>query len=121
MVEASKNPSIGFRAIEFSRRDRIERLVPDRICRVLTMLGEERMSEETVNVRYMVDDVEAAIAWYTRHLGFTLLSNHAPAFADVQRGPLRFVAQRAAEFGRATHARRRTASARRLEPHPSDR
>jgi catechol 2,3-dioxygenase-like lactoylglutathione lyase family enzyme len=28
----------------------------------------------TVNVRYIVDDVEAAIAWYTKHLGFTLLS-----------------------------------------------
>lgn len=46
------------------------------------------MSEATVNVRYMVDDVESAIAWYTSHLGFSLLSNHAPAFADVQRGAL---------------------------------
>jgi catechol 2,3-dioxygenase-like lactoylglutathione lyase family enzyme len=46
------------------------------------------MSEETVNVRYMVDDVDAAIAWYTAHLGFLLLSNHAPAFADVRRGAL---------------------------------
>ena len=44
---------------------------------------------ETVNVRYMVDDVEAAIAWYTTHLGFSLLSSYAPAFADVQRGALR--------------------------------
>lgn len=46
---------------------------------------------ETVNVRYMVDDVEAAIAWYTTHLGFSVLSNHAPAFADVQRGALRLL------------------------------
>ncbi|MBD9373608.1 VOC family protein [Rhizobium sp. ARZ01] len=46
---------------------------------------------ETVNVRYMVDDVEAAIAWYTSHLGFKILSNHAPAFADVQRGALRLL------------------------------
>ena len=46
---------------------------------------------ETVNVRYMVDDVEAAIAWYTGNLGFTLLSNHAPPFADVQRGALRLL------------------------------
>jgi len=44
-----------------------------------------------VNVRYMVDDVEAAIAWYTKHLGFTLLSNHAPAFADVARESLRLL------------------------------
>ncbi|MDR6757941.1 catechol 2,3-dioxygenase-like lactoylglutathione lyase family enzyme [Mycoplana sp. BE70] len=49
------------------------------------------MSETTVNVRYMVDDVEAAIAWYTAHLGFSLLSNHAPAFADVRRGALRLL------------------------------
>jgi catechol 2,3-dioxygenase-like lactoylglutathione lyase family enzyme len=49
------------------------------------------MASETVNVRYMVDDVEAAIAWYTRHLGFELLSNRAPAFADVKRGALRLL------------------------------
>ncbi|MCZ4093811.1 VOC family protein [Sinorhizobium psoraleae] len=49
------------------------------------------MSETTVNVRYMVDNVEAAIAWYTKHLGFSLLSNHAPAFADVKRGALRLL------------------------------
>jgi catechol 2,3-dioxygenase-like lactoylglutathione lyase family enzyme len=45
----------------------------------------------TVNVRYMVDDVEAAVAWYTKHLGFTLLSNAAPAFADVALGSLRLL------------------------------
>ena len=44
----------------------------------------------TVNVRYMVDDVEAA-AFYTTHLGFTLLSNAAPAFADVTLGSLRLL------------------------------
>ncbi|MCO5962094.1 VOC family protein [Sinorhizobium meliloti] len=49
------------------------------------------MSETTVNVRYMVDDVEAAVEWYTKHLGFSLLSNHAPAFADVRRGALRLL------------------------------
>ena len=49
------------------------------------------MPEARVNVRYMVDDVEAAVAWYTGHLGFTLLSNAAPAFADVSRGPLRLL------------------------------
>ena len=45
----------------------------------------------TVNVRYIVDDVESAVAWYTEHLGFTLLSNHAPAFADVALGSLRLL------------------------------
>ena len=49
------------------------------------------MPTETVNVRYIVDDVEAAVAWYTRHLGFELLSKHAPAFADVTRGSLRLL------------------------------
>jgi catechol 2,3-dioxygenase-like lactoylglutathione lyase family enzyme len=49
------------------------------------------MSDETVNVRYMVDDVEAAIDFYTRQFGFSLISSAAPAFADVRRGPLRLL------------------------------
>jgi catechol 2,3-dioxygenase-like lactoylglutathione lyase family enzyme len=49
------------------------------------------VNEETVNVRYMVDDVDAAIDFYTNHFGFTLQSNHAPAFADVIRGNLRLL------------------------------
>jgi catechol 2,3-dioxygenase-like lactoylglutathione lyase family enzyme len=49
------------------------------------------MSEDTVNVRYMVDDVEAAVEWYTEQLGFSLLTNYAPAFADVKRGSLRLL------------------------------
>jgi catechol 2,3-dioxygenase-like lactoylglutathione lyase family enzyme len=49
------------------------------------------MASETVNVRYMVHDVELAVAWYTGHLGFTLLSKHAPAFADITRGSLRLL------------------------------
>jgi catechol 2,3-dioxygenase-like lactoylglutathione lyase family enzyme len=47
--------------------------------------------EEMVNVRYMVDDVQAAIDYYTGTLGFTLRSNAAPAFADVTRGSLRLL------------------------------
>jgi catechol 2,3-dioxygenase-like lactoylglutathione lyase family enzyme len=45
----------------------------------------------TVNVRYMVSDVDAAIEFYTTHFGFTLLSNASPAFADVQLGDLRLL------------------------------
>jgi catechol 2,3-dioxygenase-like lactoylglutathione lyase family enzyme len=45
----------------------------------------------TVHVRYLVDDVEASIAFYAEHFGFTLLSNQAPAFADVQLGELRLL------------------------------
>ncbi len=44
-----------------------------------------------VNVRYMVDDVDAAIEFYTTHLGFTVRSSAAPAFADVVRGGLRLL------------------------------
>ncbi len=44
-----------------------------------------------VNVRYMVDDVDAAIDFYTQHLGFTLRMSAAPAFADVIRGQLRLL------------------------------
>jgi len=47
--------------------------------------------EDTVNVRYMVDDVEAAVAFYTTYFGFTLLSSFPPAFADVVRGELRLL------------------------------
>ena len=45
----------------------------------------------TVNVRYMVDDVEAAVAFYTTHLHFTVISKTLPAFADVARGDLRLL------------------------------
>jgi catechol 2,3-dioxygenase-like lactoylglutathione lyase family enzyme len=49
------------------------------------------MTDDLVNVRYLVDDVEAAIAFYTTHFGFTVLSSAAPAFADVVRGNLRLL------------------------------
>jgi catechol 2,3-dioxygenase-like lactoylglutathione lyase family enzyme len=49
------------------------------------------MSDQIVNFRYMVNDVDAAVAWYTKHLGFKLLTNAAPAFADVTRGSLRLL------------------------------
>ena len=49
------------------------------------------MPDELVNVRYMVDDVDDAVSFYTTHFGFTVRSNHAPAFADVVRGRLRLL------------------------------
>ena len=49
------------------------------------------MPEEFVNVRYMVDDVERAVAFYTDHFDFTLRMSAAPAFADVVRGHLRLL------------------------------
>jgi catechol 2,3-dioxygenase-like lactoylglutathione lyase family enzyme len=44
-----------------------------------------------VNVRYMVDDVERAIDFYTELFGFTVGRNAVPAFADVTRGNLRLL------------------------------
>jgi catechol 2,3-dioxygenase-like lactoylglutathione lyase family enzyme len=46
---------------------------------------------EAVHVRYIVDDVDASIAFYTTHLGFELLWSEAPAVAAVQRGNLRLL------------------------------
>ena len=46
---------------------------------------------EMVSVRYMVDDVKAAVDFYTTFLDFKVLTNFAPAFADVARGPLRLL------------------------------
>ena len=47
--------------------------------------------DEIVSVRYMVDDVEQSVAFYTELLGFEVLTNFPPAFADVQRGNLRLL------------------------------
>ena len=49
------------------------------------------MADELVSVRYLVDDVDAALAFYTTHLGFTELTDFSPAFADVVRGNLRLL------------------------------
>jgi catechol 2,3-dioxygenase-like lactoylglutathione lyase family enzyme len=45
----------------------------------------------TVQVRYIVHDVDAAIAFYTAQLGFELVMHPAPAFAMLTRGDLRLV------------------------------
>jgi catechol 2,3-dioxygenase-like lactoylglutathione lyase family enzyme len=47
--------------------------------------------DEMVNVRYLVDDVDESIAFYTKHLGFEVRTSFAPAFADVTRGNLRLL------------------------------
>ena len=46
---------------------------------------------QMVNIRYMVDDVQASIDFYTEHLGFEVRTSAAPAFADVTRGKLRLL------------------------------
>jgi catechol 2,3-dioxygenase-like lactoylglutathione lyase family enzyme len=47
--------------------------------------------EQVASVRYIVDDVQAALDFYTGHLGFTAHIQAPPAFADVTRGPLRLL------------------------------
>jgi catechol 2,3-dioxygenase-like lactoylglutathione lyase family enzyme len=60
-------------------------------------------SEQHASVRYLVDDVQTAVDFYTTHLGFTLNTSAAPAFADVLRGPLRLLLSGPASSGaRAT-------------------
>ena len=50
-----------------------------------------KASDQSASVRYIVDDVQAAIDFYTTHLGFTVNMSAAPAFADVARGQLRLL------------------------------
>jgi catechol 2,3-dioxygenase-like lactoylglutathione lyase family enzyme len=47
--------------------------------------------DDTVNVRYMVDDVAGAVDFYTTHFGFQTQTTALPAFADVTRGNLRLL------------------------------
>jgi len=47
--------------------------------------------DQMVNVRYMVDDVQASIDFYTKHFGFKVRTSFPPAFADVTRGNLRLL------------------------------
>jgi catechol 2,3-dioxygenase-like lactoylglutathione lyase family enzyme len=59
--------------------------------------------DQYASVRYLVDDVQAAIDFYTTHLGFTVSTSAAPAFADAVRGPLRLLLSGPASSGaRAT-------------------
>ena len=75
------------------------------------------MATETplASVRYVVDDVEAAVEFYTAHLGFTLRHSAGSAFADVVRGPLRLLLSGAASSGaRATPDDHATAGRNRI-------
>lgn len=69
------------------------------------------ITDSTVHVRYMVDDVQDAIDFYTTHLGFTLNFSALPAFADVTRGNLRLLLS-----GPASSAGRPMPDGRKPEP-----
>jgi catechol 2,3-dioxygenase-like lactoylglutathione lyase family enzyme len=60
------------------------------------------MAEDLVSVRYIVSDVEQAVAYYTTHLGFTERMSVLPAFADVVRGRLRLLLSGSASSGGRT-------------------
>jgi catechol 2,3-dioxygenase-like lactoylglutathione lyase family enzyme len=61
---------------------------------------EVRMPASTVGVRYMIDDVADAVAFYTTHLGFTLEQDAAPAFAAVSRDGVRLLLSGPTSSGR---------------------
>ena len=65
----------------------------------------------TVRVRYMIDDVSAAIAFYTTHLGFTLDMDAAPAFAAVSRDGVQLLLS-----GKTSSGRRPMPDGRETEP-----
>ena len=69
------------------------------------------MNETQVNLRYMVDDVPAAVDWYVAHFGFSPVPPASPAFAAVQRGALRLLLS-----GPASSAGRAMPDGRQPEP-----
>jgi catechol 2,3-dioxygenase-like lactoylglutathione lyase family enzyme len=72
-------------------------------------------SDQYASVRYVVDDVQAAVDFYTTHLGFAVNMSASPAFADVVRGPLRLLLSGPASSGaRATPDDARTAGRNRI-------
>jgi catechol 2,3-dioxygenase-like lactoylglutathione lyase family enzyme len=54
---------------------------------------------EYASIRYIVADVTTSFDFYTKHLGFTELTNFAPAFADIARGSLRLLLSGPASSG----------------------
>jgi catechol 2,3-dioxygenase-like lactoylglutathione lyase family enzyme len=71
---------------------------------------------DMARVRYLVDDVQAAVDFYTAHLGFTVDMNAAPAIAQVTRGPMRLLLSGPTTSGaRATPDELKTAGRNRIE------
>jgi catechol 2,3-dioxygenase-like lactoylglutathione lyase family enzyme len=62
------------------------------------------MSDEFVSVRYIVDDVAAAVEFYTRHLAFETVMHPAPGFAMLSRGALRLALNAPGGGGGGGHA-----------------
>jgi len=81
------------------RNDRAQRPPPKEVRMTATTFN-ANTTTSTVGVRYMIDDVADAIAFYTTHLGFTLQHDAAPAFAAVSRDGVRLLLSGPASSGR---------------------
>jgi predicted enzyme related to lactoylglutathione lyase len=60
----------------------------------------EDKSVSTISIRYMIDDVPAAVKFYTTHLGFALDLDASPAFASVSRDGVRLLLSGKSSSGR---------------------
>ena len=73
----------------------------------------------TVSVRYVTDDVDAAVAFYVERLGFNVEMRPGPGFAVLSRGNLRLLLNRPGAGGAGQpNVRRPPSRARGLESYP---
>ena len=72
----------------------------DKATQIMNQSAMSETNSNPVSVRYMIDDVEAALAFYTKHLDFRVEINASPAFASVVRGNLRLLLSGAKSSGR---------------------
>src|SRR6266536_186053 len=86
--QSSRGPSAGPRRIS---RDGEGVGDPSPLPAAARDTPEVRSAMSTVNIRYLVDDVSASVAFYTTHLGFAVDTDAAPAFASVTRESLRLL------------------------------
>src|SRR5215218_8061770 len=72
----------------------------DKATQIMNQSAMSETNSNPVSVRYMIDDVEAALAFYTKHFDFRVEINASPAFASVVRGNLRLLLSGAKSSGR---------------------
>lgn len=72
----------------------------DEVTEIMNQSAMSETNSNPVSVRYMIDDVEAALAFYTKHFDFRVEMNATPAFASVVRGNLRLLLSGAKSSGR---------------------
>jgi catechol 2,3-dioxygenase-like lactoylglutathione lyase family enzyme len=89
MQERPHRPSVSY--IDIGFRNERQRHIAE-VCMPATTT--------TVGIRYMIDDVADAVAFYTTHLGFTVEQDAAPAFAAVSRDGVRLLLSGPTSSGR---------------------